>query len=295
LSSIPIVPTPCALTPKKSVDDRLGGAEDLRRPDQPIMIAVKPRPVSIPQIAPSLVARFQKIPRTMTGKKLAAASPKAKATTSATKPGRVDAEVAGDEHGEEDGDPPDPQPLPVGGVGPEDVPVDVVGDRAGDDDQQPEAVESAAASPPAATSAMMTARAGDLRQRQHDDVAVDARRKPVGAEQLRRLHEAVAVGVLQRDQPVCIQFCTQGTAAAPPHGWSGERAEHEVLGEDRDRRRGGVQQRDEEQRPPRAPARRRTLRTCRSARSRAAARRAHHQRDGDEQDVELERSVKGDE
>ncbi len=53
----------------------------------PITTIVKASPATIPAMAPSLVARFQKIPRMMTGKKLAAARPKAKATTSATKPG----------------------------------------------------------------------------------------------------------------------------------------------------------------------------------------------------------------
>ena len=48
---------------------------------------VKPMPVIMPAMAPSLEARFQKMPSTMMGKKDDEASPKARATTWATKPG----------------------------------------------------------------------------------------------------------------------------------------------------------------------------------------------------------------
>lgn len=45
------------------------------------------KPEIIPTIAPSLLIRVEKMPMIITGKKDAAAKPKAKATTSATKPG----------------------------------------------------------------------------------------------------------------------------------------------------------------------------------------------------------------
>ena len=44
-------------------------------------------PTNIPAIAPSRLVRWSKMPSRMIGKKLAAARPKAKATTSATNPG----------------------------------------------------------------------------------------------------------------------------------------------------------------------------------------------------------------
>ena len=48
---------------------------------------VKTRPASIPQIAPSLFSLLENIPKSRTGKRVAAAKPKAKATTCATKAG----------------------------------------------------------------------------------------------------------------------------------------------------------------------------------------------------------------
>ena len=48
---------------------------------------VKISPTSIPEMAPSLLIVFEKIPRKRAGKIVAAAKPKAKATTCATKPG----------------------------------------------------------------------------------------------------------------------------------------------------------------------------------------------------------------
>jgi hypothetical protein len=41
----------------------------------------------------------------------------------------------------------------------------------------------------------------DLREREHDDVAVDARRQAALPEELRRLHDPVGVRVVQRDEP----------------------------------------------------------------------------------------------
>ena len=49
--------------------------------------AVKPIPAIIPHTAGTVPTRLVKIPSTMAGKKLAAAKPKAKATTWLTNPG----------------------------------------------------------------------------------------------------------------------------------------------------------------------------------------------------------------
>ena len=50
-------------------------------------MTVNSKPIMSPERAPSLLTRLLKMPKTMAGKKEEAAKPKAKATTSATKPG----------------------------------------------------------------------------------------------------------------------------------------------------------------------------------------------------------------
>ena len=85
LINIPIVPMPSGDIPHNQFDEELSsGCMNLKYKIYP---RVKIRPAIIPEMAPSLFMTLVKIPKRMAGKRVAAASPNAKATTCATKPG----------------------------------------------------------------------------------------------------------------------------------------------------------------------------------------------------------------
>ena len=80
LINIPIEPIPSGEIPRNQSALEVPGINL----NQMMYAAVKTIPQIMPATAPVAFMRFQKIPRSIAGKKLLAARPKAKATTAAT-------------------------------------------------------------------------------------------------------------------------------------------------------------------------------------------------------------------
>ena len=158
---------------------------------------------------------------------------------------RVDAEIARHEHREQDRHAREQQLFPVADLGHVAALEQVVGDRRGNHQQQPRRGRQCRRQPARGHERHHpVGQSGDFRVRQHHDVAVDV--KLVGFHIAGVLDATVAIAVVEADQ-------AGGFPLAEPFG---HRAVFDIVhgvdqvgaGEGGDGRRGGVENRDEDQR-----------------------------------------------